>query len=197
MDEETRSEEYSARLRRREGARWKQILKVQAPFRWNLRRLRLGFTLDVGCGIGRNLVGLDGVGVDHNPSSVAIARNRGLAAYAPEEFMKSEFASPDRFDAMLLSHVVEHMTRDEAVALVGRYLGYVRPEGRVVLITPQEAGFRTDDTHVEFMDEVALRFILEANGLEVGMEASFPLVRGAGRYLRYNEFLAVGAKQPA
>ena len=39
--------------------RWKRILDVQAPYRWNLRRL-LGTrrTLDVGCGIGRNLVNL-------------------------------------------------------------------------------------------------------------------------------------------
>ena len=84
MDDGTRSEEYAGRLERREGARWKRILNVQAPFRWNLRRLALGFTLDVGCGIGRNLVAIEGVGVDHNPSSVAVARRQGLSAYTPD-----------------------------------------------------------------------------------------------------------------
>ena len=195
MDEETRSEQYAAQLSKREGARWKQLLNVQAPFRWNLRRLGLGFTLDVGCGIGRNLVAIDGVGVDHNPASVAIARERGMVAFTPEEFAESEFAKPNRFDAMLLAHVVEHMTRDEAGALIGRYLPHIHPGGRVVLIAPQEAGFRADDTHVEFMDEAALRLLLTSNGLTVEKEASFPLFRGAGRFLRYNEFLAVGAKQ--
>ena len=41
-----------------EGARLetlRRMLPTQAPYRWNLRRLRLGRVLDVGCGVGRNL----------------------------------------------------------------------------------------------------------------------------------------------
>ena len=197
VSDETQSEEYAARLVRRESTRWKRIFNVQAPFRWNLRRLELGRTLDIGCGIGRNLVALDGVGVDHNSSSVAVARRRGLVAFTPEEFLASEHARPGGFDAMLLAHVVEHMTMAEAVALVAQYLPYLRPGGKVALIAPQEKGFGSDDTHVEFMDERALRDILESNGLRVAREASFPLVRSAGRWLRYNEFVAVGLKAPA
>jgi len=194
VTDDTQSEDYAERLEQRERARWKRWLNVQAPFQWNLRRLEPGFTLDVGCGIGRNLVGLRGVGVDHNPSAVAIARDRGLAVYTPEEFAASGDAYPDHFDSLLLSHVVEHMTRDQAVALVATYLPFLRPGGKVVLIAPQEAGFRTDSTHVEFMDRTALRHILEANRLVVQKEGSFPLMRSAGRFLRYNEFLAVGVK---
>ena len=46
----------------------------------DLRRLHLGLTLDVGCGLGRNLYALRGVGVDHNPEAVAVAaaNARGL-----------------------------------------------------------------------------------------------------------------------
>ena len=74
--DDTSSSEYADRLRRKEYARWKQVLDVQAPYRWNLKRQKLGRTLDVGCGIGRNLVSLsdDSVGVDHNEDSVAEAR---------------------------------------------------------------------------------------------------------------------------
>lgn len=194
MSDGTQSEEYAARLEQREGARWKRLLRVQALYHWNLRRLELGRTLDVGCGIGRHLVVLDGVGVDHNPMSVEVARRRGLAAFTPDEFEASPHARPGAFDSMLLSHVVEHMTRTEAVALVGRYLPFLRSAGRVVLIAPQEQGFRGDDTHVEFMDEAALRAILEANGLSVVEERSFPLPRAAGRRFRYNEFVTVGVK---
>ena len=80
---DTVGRDYAERLETLEGARWKRLLDVQAPYRWNLRRLGLGFTLDVGCGIGRNLLHLDrrGVGVDHNVASVEIARGRGCTAY--------------------------------------------------------------------------------------------------------------------
>jgi len=188
----TRSEDYAARLEAAQTARWKRRLNVQAPFRWNLRRLQLGLTLDVGCGVGRNLEALEGVGVDHNPTSVASARRRGLTAFTPDEFAASGYATPGRFDSLLLAHVVEHMTGPEAYDLVGTYLPYVRPSGRVVLIAPQEAGFRSDDTHIEFMDDAALRGLLVGHGLDVVREYSFPFRRGAGRLFRYNEFVAVG-----
>ena len=48
-------------------------------YRWNLRRLDLGFTLEIGCGIGRNLEHLDGngIGIDHNEEAVRIAHTGG------------------------------------------------------------------------------------------------------------------------
>ena len=78
----TDAPDYAARLQTLEQARWKQLLDVQAPYRWNIRRLELGRTLDVGCGLGRNLAHLDGrgVGVDHNPASIVVA---GSAAWRP------------------------------------------------------------------------------------------------------------------
>ena len=79
---DTAGRDYAERLQRLEGARWKKLLDVQRPYRWNLQRLELGRVLDIGCGIGRNLLNLgdDSVGVDHNVDSVAAARARGLTA---------------------------------------------------------------------------------------------------------------------
>jgi SAM-dependent methyltransferase len=84
----TEGADYAARLKRLSSARWKQILDVQRPYRWNLARLDLGTTLDVGCGIGRNLRSLPSgsMGVDHNAASIALARQSGLAAMTTEEF---------------------------------------------------------------------------------------------------------------
>src|SRR5262245_23737089 len=76
---------YADRLESRASSRWRKYLGVQLPYRWNLRRLGLGFVLDVGCGVGRNLAHLDGrgVGVDPNTDCVEAAKQRGLRAYTP------------------------------------------------------------------------------------------------------------------
>jgi SAM-dependent methyltransferase len=189
----TSTREYSDRLERLETAAWKRWLDVQRPYRWHLRSLRLGFTLDLGCGRGRNLVNLGGpsagVGVDHNADAISAARVRGLEAYLPDGFKTSPHARAGRFDSMLVSHVVEHMEPPEAAALVGAYLPYVRDGGQVVLITPQEAGYRSDETHVSFTDLDALQELAHKLGLEVVRRYSFPLPRPLGRVFVHNEFV--------
>lgn len=194
----TAGADYADRLRRLETARWKRVLDVQAPYRWNIRRLHLGRTLDVGCGIGRNLahLGGNGVGVDHNATSVGLARDRGLEAYTGEEFAASGHARPGAFDALLAAHLVEHLTQDEARDVVGTYLPYVRAGGRAVFVTPQEKGYATDATHVRFcgFDEVAA--LAGSLGMTVEKRYSFPFPRAAGRVFAYNEFVVV-ARLPA
>ena len=186
---------YTERLRRLESVWWKRLLDVQRPYRWNLRRHQLGYVLDVGCGTGRNLINLGGrsagVGVDHNVDSIAAARARGLEAFLPEEFRGSPHAAGRRFDALLIAHVLEHMPRAEATALLAAYIPFVRPRGQVVLITPQEAGYRSDETHVAFTDLDALADIATAAGLTVERRYSFPLPRVFGRLFTHNEFVLV------
>ena len=192
----TRGAEYAQRLQRLEGARWKRLFDVQAPYRWNIRRLDLGYTLDVGCGIGRNLrhLGGNGVGVDHNPTSVQIARSDGLTAFTPEEFHASEHARPEAFDSMLLAHVLEHLPEDTVQDLVCSYLPFVRSGGLVALITPQERGYASDATHVRFVGFEELTALASALGLTVTRRYSFPLPRFAGRAFTYNEFVVVSRK---
>lgn len=195
-DRRTDKSEYTETLRRKQQAWWKRLLDVQAPYRWNLQRLRSGYTLDIGCGIGRNLIHLKGagVGIDHNRQSVEICRSRGLIAWLPEEFRGSPYDSPDLYDSLLLAHVAEHMTQQEAVNLISTYLRDLKPGGRLMLITPQEAGFRSDPTHVQFMDFAQLRSIHHDLGLSITEEYSFPFPRFAGRVFTYNEFVSVSCK---
>jgi SAM-dependent methyltransferase len=194
---DARDAAYAERLERLAGARWKRWLDVQAPYRWHLRRLRLGRVLDVGCGIGRNLAHLGGrgVGVDPNPHVVERARGRGLVAYTPEAFAAAPEAAPESFDALLFSHVLEHMAFAEAAALVRGHLPYLRPGGRAVLITPQEAGFASDPTHVTFLDFAALAALVAEVGLRGESAYSFPFPRPVGRLFRYNEFVCL-ARRP-
>lgn len=192
----TAGAEYTDRLRRLGGSRWKQLLDVQAPYRWNIRRLALGRTLDIGCGLGRNLahLGGNGVGVDHNSESVAVARSRGLEAYTAEEFMRSGRATPGAFESLLVAHVVEHMTEPDAVAMLESYLPFLAPGGRVCFITPQESGYRTDATHVRFVDFEGLTALSRQLGLNVQRQYSFPFPRIVGKAFRYNEFVQLSAR---
>lgn len=194
--EQTSGPEYAERLRRLEGARWKQLCNVQAPYRRHIRSLHLGRSLDVGCGIGRNLEALDAgsVGVDHNADAVAIAGARGLIALTPADFYASEYARPGSFDSMLVAHVLEHVDASTADDLLHEYLAFVRPGGTVVLITPQEAGFKTDHTHVRFVEFDTLSAHARQVGLHVRRTYSFPLWRQVGRVFPYNEFVLVATR---
>ncbi len=193
-DDATRASGYAQRLSDLQGARWKRVFDVQRPYRRHLRRMQLGRTLDVGCGIGRNLehLGGNGVGVDHNPNSVATCRARGFDAYTTEEFSSSAAAAPV-YTALLFSHVLEHMTRANAVELVRTHLAYLRRPGKVVFVTPQERGYASDATHVEFMDLDVLADVADRCGLAVERAESFPFPRPFGKVFTYNEFVVVAA----
>jgi 2-polyprenyl-3-methyl-5-hydroxy-6-metoxy-1,4-benzoquinol methylase len=193
--EATQGSDYTERLAHLEGARWKQVLDVQAPYRWNLRRLHLGRTLDVGCGIGRNLTALDdAVGVDHNATSIDTARQRGLRCWTTEQWPDCPDAQVDHYDAMLLAHVLEHVQAAEGDEIIRGYLPYLRDNARLVLICPQEKGYTTDATHVRFVDFEEMVATAERLGFAVERRYSFPLPRMAGRVFPYNEFVVVARR---
>lgn len=189
----TEGPEYTARLARLEQARWKRLINAQAPYRWNIRRQDPGFTLDVGCGLGRNLAHLDGhgVGVDHNPDSIATVRAKGFVGFTVGEFFDSDYAKPGTFDTMLLAHVAEHMPESDALSVVNSYLPFIKPGGKVIFITPQERGYATDATHVRFVGFSEQSDLARELNLTVQRQFSFPFPRVAGKYFPYNEFVCV------
>ncbi|MCI0425444.1 MAG: class I SAM-dependent methyltransferase [Actinobacteria bacterium] len=170
---------------------WKRWLGAQRPYRANVRRIVTGRVLEIGCGTGRLLghIGDDAVGVDTNPHSVRVAVSRGLNAMTPEEFRGR--LTDGVFDTLLFSHVLEHMTNREASRLVADYLGHLAHDGRVVVIVPQEAGFRSDPTHVEPVNRPVLERLASDNRLVVELIYSFPFPRPIGRVFRHNETVAL------
>jgi SAM-dependent methyltransferase len=193
----TDTPDYAERLRSKQTLWWKRLLHVQAPYHWNMRRQGLGRTLDVGCGIGRNLGVLapGSVGVDHNAESIVLARAMGYDAYTVQDFLDGELAVPAAFDGLLLAHVIEHMDHDQALKLLGDYLPFVRPGGRVFLVCPQERGYASDPTHVWFARDTDLAGLVEELGLELERSFSFPFPRRTGKLFIYNEF-CVTARVP-
>jgi 2-polyprenyl-3-methyl-5-hydroxy-6-metoxy-1,4-benzoquinol methylase len=171
---------------------------VQAPYRWNLRRQRLGRTIDVGCGIGRNLETLapGSVGVDHNAAAVEVARSRGCTALTVAEWKASDLRRPDAFDGILLAHVIEHMDAAAGVTLLEEYLPCLRPGGRVFFVCPQERGYASDPTHVRWTTGADLQDLARDVGLVPGEWYSFPFPRWAGRPFIYNEF-CLSAEKPS
>lgn len=174
---------------------WKALLDVQRPYRKHLQGLELGRVLEIGCGVGRNLLNLGAsteiIGVDHNPISVAMARERGLSAFTVEEFLASEHARKNYYDSVLIAHVLEHMKVDSARGLVAEYLPYLRQGGRLVIITPQQAGFDSDPTHVTMMDPPRVHTLLASLSLRVERQYSFPFPAFVGRIFKYNEYVAI------
>jgi SAM-dependent methyltransferase len=205
VDKHTADSDYADRLERLTHKKWKVLLDVQRPYRWNLKRLNPGVTLDIGCGVGRHLVNLpqESVGLDFNKRAVSLAQSLGYDAYTPEDFFSEEKYQDKqpRFDSILLSHVLEHLTLEESDNILSTYLPYLKEGGKVIVICPQEKGYASPpmghakgEEHVTFLDSVGIQKILKKLGLTINTTYSFPFPRMMGRIFRHNETVVVAKK---
>ena len=105
--------------------------------------------LDIGCGHGkymRLLASADCVvsGVDVNAEQVAALCSEGRRAFTPDTLPSGE-----RYDYILMSHIIEHMPPDELVTCMDRYLPFLKEDGKLIIITPFPGErFWHDFTHV-------------------------------------------------
>lgn len=196
MTNKTINKDYTDRLLNKQNVWWKRLFDVQRPYRNNINNLNLGFVLDIGCGIGRNLEHLNkvGIGIDHNLDSVNVCRKKGIKAYTNDEFKKTNYYKENSFDSILLAHVAEHMTENEAYKLLKEFLPLLKDEGKVVIITPQEAGYKSDKTHIQFVDFGVVEKIFTKLDLKPVKYYSFPFPRFVGKFFKYNEFVSVAKK---
>lgn len=153
-----------------------------------------GRVLEVGCGVGRNLRNLNGriVGVDVDRESVDFARSQGLAAQHVEDFQAEQASDPQLFGTLLLSHVLEHVSRDDAHALMRTYLPWLEPGGVIVVECPQERGFASDYSHIRWVGFEEITDLFAAFDIRVTSQYSFPFPRWMGSVFLYNEFVMVG-----
>jgi 2-polyprenyl-3-methyl-5-hydroxy-6-metoxy-1,4-benzoquinol methylase len=167
-------------------------------YRRHVRGLSKGRALDVGCGIGMNLRHLaeGSVGVDHNPTSIEVARRRGLTAYTTRDFLAGAGEEyKGAFDTLLVAHVLEHVEHETGVALVRDYLPYLKPAARIVILTPNDRHLKLY-SHIRFVDfKVVRQTFDEVGGIAVERTYGFPLpVTVAGSWRTINEFVTVARR---
>jgi 2-polyprenyl-3-methyl-5-hydroxy-6-metoxy-1,4-benzoquinol methylase len=102
---------------------------------------RIGRLLDVGCGNGDALhmlstLGWTVEGTDVDPSSVAVARSRGLTVHHGD--LSTLDLETGAYDVVTLSHVIEHVHRPDQ--LLSQCKKLLKPNGRLVVVTPNVDG---------------------------------------------------------
>ena len=191
----TKNSQYSERLESIQGKPWKAALSIVNPYKWHIRQVMRAPSLEVGCGIGRVLKFSPSeiVGVDHNQSAIDICVEHGLTAYSTETFLSGPDATKE-YNSIIISHVLEHMTYAQAIDLLKAYLPNLATGGRLIVACPQEVGYASDETHIEFMDFDLIHKLFKECGIKINRSYSFPFPRPVGRLFIYNEFIVIGEK---
>jgi 2-polyprenyl-3-methyl-5-hydroxy-6-metoxy-1,4-benzoquinol methylase len=138
-----------------------------------------GRLLEVGCGGGillKNLrdLGWAAEGVDFDPTAVANARDKGLTVHLGH--LASQGFPDSHFDAIVMSHVIEHVHDPGGLLRECRRL--LHPEGTLVILTPNADGlahrvFSADcftlepPRHLQIFRPSNLRNLLEEAGFSV------------------------------
>jgi 2-polyprenyl-3-methyl-5-hydroxy-6-metoxy-1,4-benzoquinol methylase len=144
-----------------------------------LPAVKNGRVLDVGCGNGERLellkrLGWTVKGVDFDQNAVVAAMENGLDVDCGD--LKSMNYPPDSFDAVIMSHVIEHVTHPRELLMECARL--LKPGGRLVMLTPNAESFGLDyygrcwrglepPRHLQIFSQPALEQIVKQVGLNI------------------------------
>lgn len=157
-----------------------------------------GRCIDFGCGAGELLarLGTDSVCLEYNHAAVAFCRSKGLEVGFYDGFADDwqlDQLQGQRFDTLVVSHVLEHL--DDPMRILHRLLSACDRLGihRVLVIVPQEAGYKVDATHRTFVELPMLEAaVAEAPGWRLATHSYFPFgLPVVGRVFAYNELQVV------
>lgn len=119
--------------------------------KWQAERDTSLSVLDFGCGHGKYLklfsgIGCQVAGVDINPAYVDEARSAGFACYNDAEFFERD---NDRYDVIVLSHLIEHLPPEALTPLLESLCHRLAEDGRLIVITPVPGeNFYHDFSHI-------------------------------------------------
>lgn len=143
--------------------------------------------LDVGCGCGANLAllkkcGHEATGLTLSETEAKIVREQGLSCSVWDVTSETLPFSAQSFDALIFSHVLEHLAWPEIV--LQRYIQLLKPNGKVYVALPNVMHFMQrwqfllgrfrytetgimDRTHLRFFDFYTARKLLESVGINI------------------------------
>lgn len=159
-----------------------------------------GRLLEVGCGAGRNLARLQELGwqcegVDFDGSAVRNARVKGLKVH--EGTLDGQRFPGESFDAVVSSHVIEHLHDPRGFLLECRRV--LKPGGTLVVVTPNSASlghslFRASWRPLEpprhlhlFNHDSLMRLVRDAAFLEADIKTT---IHGANWVFAASEIIA-------
>ena len=183
--------------RREQGSPFERLAGL-VLYAWPLRRINVdaslmflpviagGRIVDVGCASGGLLRGLAEAGwraegTDPDGDAVALARARGLDAHVGT--LADRVYATGTFDAMTLSHTIEHVPDPDAVLAEGHRI--LKPGGRLAILTPNGRAFGhrwfqaswfplEPPRHLHIFTLAALSRVLERNGFRVRKGVTVP-----------------------
>lgn len=135
-----------------------------------------GPVVDLGCGRGIMLellrsAGIDAYGVDTFAPAVEVCRSKNLRVDDYDVLAHLRRLPPGSLGGIFCSHLVEHFHPPEALALLKESARVLRPDGQLVIITPNSKdlgvlteGFWLDLTHVRFYPPRLLIMLLRQAG---------------------------------
>lgn len=185
----------------------KQIDRQRNPFRRLIKSFYVsrilkhitGPAVDLGCGAGQILERLPegSIGIEVNPHLIECLTQRGLRvipAVSAQDGFDLMGLNPYKFEALVLSHVLEHF--DNAGQVLRKLLHDCGDLGisTVIIVVPSETGFRSDSTHKTFVDLNYLRThqLVNCEGYRIAHSSYFPLnFEFVGKFFVYHELMLV------
>jgi 2-polyprenyl-3-methyl-5-hydroxy-6-metoxy-1,4-benzoquinol methylase len=135
--------------------------------------------IDLACGAGEFLSLLHSLGyteargIDLSEAQLAHARRMGLSNVDRDDLVHHLESHPNTYDVVVLSHVIEHLTKNELLSCMRLVRAALKPGGRALFLTPNAAsplGFIyavSDFTHELLLSATSLSQVAGAAALEV------------------------------
>jgi O-antigen chain-terminating methyltransferase len=147
--------------------------------------------VDLGCGRGELVAllresGVDAYGVEIEPDFVALLEERGVPAVAADAVAHLQGLAPGEVDAVILSHVVEHLPPGVLRGIIDTALEILPDGGLLVMETPNpesvvagSVNFHRDPTHLRPVHPDTLAFMCESAGFaDVSIRRLSPVPAG-------------------